>query len=133
MTSFSTDARQIRRFGVLAFVIFTILCGFGIRGHKILPAAFFGCLAVAGMGFMLFPDRLRPLFELWMRTAQLINRGVVAVLLTLAYYLAITPTALLKRCYGGRPLPLKRDDNMVSYWVERPEPAQPKERFIKRY
>ena len=51
----------------------------------------------------------------------------------LAYYLVITPTALLKRVFGGRPLPTRPDRDAASYWVTRPELAQPKERFIKRY
>jgi hypothetical protein len=35
--------------------------------------------------------------------------------------------------FGGRPLSLKIDKGCDSYWVERTEPAQPRERFIKRY
>ena len=50
-----------------------------------------------------------------------------------AYYLVVTPFGLLKRLFGGRPLPLKPDRNRSSYWAERPEPAQPKERFTKRF
>jgi len=55
------------------------------------------------------------------------------IVLTLAYYIVITPTALAKRLISGRPLPTAPDKGLSSYWVSRPEPAQPKERFIKRY
>jgi hypothetical protein len=55
------------------------------------------------------------------------------MMLTLAYYFIITPAALLKRVFGGRPLPLKPDKNISSYWVTRKEPAQPREQFLKRF
>ena len=35
--------------------------------------------------------------------------------------------------FGGRPLPTKPDKEAMSYWVERTDPAQPEERFLKRY
>jgi hypothetical protein len=55
------------------------------------------------------------------------------LILVLIYYLVITPAALIKRVIGGKPLPLKPDPEASSYWVSKPEPAQPKERFLKRY
>jgi hypothetical protein len=54
-------------------------------------------------------------------------------MLTAVYWVVITPTALLKRLLGGRPLPLRPDRGALSYWIERSEPAQPRERFSKRY
>jgi carbamoyltransferase len=55
------------------------------------------------------------------------------LMLTALFYLVITPAALIKRIFGGRSLPLKPDKNVSTYWVTRPEPAQPKERFQKRF
>jgi hypothetical protein len=54
-------------------------------------------------------------------------------MLAIAYYVVITPAALLKRLFGGRPLPLSPDPDASTYWVSRDEPAQPKERFYKRF
>jgi hypothetical protein len=68
-----------------------------------------------------------------MRGAHVIGTIMTAVILTLAYYLVITPYALIKRLFGGRPLPFKPDKNSSSYWIERSESAQPRERFSKRY
>jgi len=86
-----------------------------------------------GLGFILSPLRLRPLYSGWMKIAHLVGRIVTALVLTLAYYLVITPSALIKSVFGGRPLPLKPDTRVSSYWVARTEPVQPKERFLKRY
>ena len=58
---------------------------------------------------------------------------VTVLALTGAYVFVLLPSALLKRVFGGRPLPVRPDRNGASYWVDRTEPAQPRERFSKRY
>jgi hypothetical protein len=133
MTSSSTDKKEIRKFGIIAFVFFGCLCALGLWRQKPFAIYFFGLLSLLGMGFILLPSLLKPVYDAWLRIAHLIGRTVTIVMLTLAYYLVITPSALIKRIFGGRPLPLRPDKELASYWVTRPEPAQPKERFIKRF
>jgi len=86
-----------------------------------------------GMGFILMPVRLKPVYETWHKVSRLIGLTITTVALTLAYYLVITPTAYIKRIVSGRPLQTEPDKRVATYWVEREEHAQPKERFIKRY
>jgi len=131
--SSSIEKRDIRRFGVIALVFFGILCGLGVWKAKPIPIGLFGTLAFLGLCFILLPEPMRPVHAGWLRVAHFIGRAVTVLLLTLAYYLVITPSALVKRVLGGRPLPLRPDPRASSYWVERPEPAQPKERFFKRF
>ena len=76
---------------------------------------------------------MKPEFSIWKKIAYFLSRIVVVLILTLAYYLLITPVALIKRLFRGRPLPVKPDRDALSYWVARDEPVQPKERFLKRY
>ena len=82
---------------------------------------------------MLFPYRSRHVHAGWLKCAHLIGRAVNVLMLTLAYFLVITPSAWLKRLFGGRPLPVRPDRKASSYWVEREEAAQPRERFLKRF
>lgn len=133
MTSSSTDARQIRRFGLVAFIFFGLLSALGWWKEKPFPFYFFGILALIGVGFILFPIRLRFLYTAWHSVAYRIGRFVNTVILVIAYYAVITPAALLKRVFGGRPLPTRPDGNIASYWIERKEPIQPRDRFLKRF
>jgi hypothetical protein len=133
MNSSSTDAKQIRKFGLIAVLLFGCLCALGIWRSKPLPAYLFGCLALIGLGFILAPVRLRALYIGWLKVAHTIGIIITTTVLTLAYYLAVTPTGLIKRMFGGHPLPVKPDKGVASYWVARTEPVQPKERFAKRY
>ena len=133
MTSFSTNKKDIRKFGIIAFIFFGILCGTGFWRHRIYIASFFGILSALGLGFILMPGYLRPIYSGWIKTANIIGTIVTAVVLSIAYYLVITPFALLRRVFSGSLIPLIPDKKCFTYWVERSEPAQPKERFIKRF
>ena len=133
MNSNSTDTKEIQRFGLIAFIFFGFLCGLGVWTKKPLPAYFFGFLSMIGFSFIVAPLKMRPIYATWLRIGHFLGRVVTTVILTIAYYVVITPAALLKRLFGGAPLPMKLDKKGSSYWVTRNEPAQPKERFLKRF
>ena len=133
MNSFSTDIKDIRKFGIIAFLFFGILCAVGIWRQKPVPIYLFGFLSCLGLGFILIPDILRPVHQAWLKIAHFIGQVITTLMLAIAYYVVITPAALMKRLFGGRPLPLSPDPDAPTYWVSREEPAQPKERFYKRF
>lgn len=118
---------------MIALIFFGALFALGIWKEKPLPTYLFGGLSLLGFGFILIPLQLKPVYVAWLKIAHFISRVITALMLACAYYLVITPTALLKRLFGQTPLPVKPDKNVLSYWVDRDEPAQPRERFIKRY
>ncbi len=131
--SSSTEPAAVRRFGLAALGFFGFLAGVGLWRDKPLPAVLFGALAALGLLFVLFPAPTAPLYRAWMAVAHRIGTGITAVVLTVAYYLVITPAALVKHIFGGRPLPWAPDRQCESYWQDRSDPAQPAERFSKRY
>jgi len=127
------NTQDIRKFGVIAFLFFGGLCALGLWREKPVPTYLFGSLSVLGLGFILMPGPLRPVYDTWLKIAHAVGRVITLLSLSMVYYLVITPAALIKRLLGGRPLPLRPDKEASSYWVTRTEPAQPKERFLKRY
>ena len=129
----STKKREVRRFGIVAALFFGALCVLGIWTKRPIPTVLFGSLSLLGVAFVLIPGPMRPVHALWLKAAHFVGTMVTLAVLTLAYYTVITPAALIKRVLGGRPLPLGPDADANSYWVERKEPAQPTERFSKRF
>ena len=129
----STDTKQIRKFGLIALIFFGSLCSLGVWKEKSIPTYFFGSLSALGLGFILFPNPLRPVFVSWLKIAHYIGKIITTLILTLTYYLVITPAALIKRIFGGVPLPIKPDKNLSSYWVKRKEAVQSIEQFSKRF
>jgi hypothetical protein len=133
MNSSLTDSKEIRRFGLIAFLFFGCLCALAFWRQKVIITYLFGTLSLLGLGFVFFPRPFMPIYRGWLKIANFIGKTLTIIILTLAYYLVITPAALAKRVLSGLPLPTRPDKNMDSYWVSRDEPYQPKERFIKRY
>jgi hypothetical protein len=101
--------------------------------EKPIPTYLFGILSSLGLGFILFPNQLRPAFVAWLKIAHFLGRAITTLILTLAYYLVITPAAFIKRIFGGTPLPIIPEKNVSSYWVTRKETIQSKEQFLKRF
>jgi hypothetical protein len=133
MNSNSTDKQRIRRFGIVVFVFFGALCALGVWRQKPVPACLFGFLWFLGVCFLLFPYRSRHVYAGWLKIAHVTGKTVNVFMLTLAYFLVITPSAWVKRLFGGRPLPTRPDRKASTYWVDREEGAQPRERFLKRF
>ncbi len=133
MNSNSTEPGQIRKFGASALVFFGILSSIGFWRGSPIPTYLFGFLSLLGLGFVLLPTPLRPVYKGWMGVAHAMGRVITTLMLTLAYYLVITPSGLLKRLISGSPIPGAPDSSATSYWVARPEPAQPREQFFKRF
>jgi hypothetical protein len=133
MSRNSTDPGEIRKFGIIALIFFGCLAVLGLWTKKHVPTILFGLLTAFGLSFILMPSRLKPVYAAWLRIAHLLGRIATTLFLSLAYYFVITPSAIIKRLFGGRPLPVKPDKKASSYWVVRAEPVQPKERFVKRY
>jgi hypothetical protein len=133
MNLISTDTGKIRKFGVIAFVFFGSLCALALWRHKPVTPWFFGLFSFLGIACTLFPTQLNPIYDAWLKLAHFSGRIITALILALAYYTVITPSAGLKRLLSGAPLPVKPDKKVASYWVARAEPIQPRERFLKRY
>jgi len=129
----SIDKKEVRKFGLIAFLFFGSLCALGLSMGKPIPSYFFGALSFIGLGFITFPTGSRPIYSGWLKISHFVGKLITVVILTLAYYLVITPSGMIKALIGGRPISLKFDRKTPSYWVDRTEPAQSKGRFLKRY
>lgn len=86
-------------------------------------------LAVA----LLHPALVAPLNRLWARFSHLLSRLMTPLVLAVVFYLALTPTALLLRLFGKRPLQLGRDAHARSYWLPRRPPGPEPESMRKQF
>ncbi len=121
-----TPIFEIRRFGITIALALAIAAGlFSWRGRWIGPA----CLAASGVVILtavFFPNILRPFEWAWMKLAR--GLGIISTffILTLTYYLLLTPLGLAMRLAGKTGLKLTWDRDAPSYWdpVEVDGPSQ---------
>ncbi|HEX7070115.1 MAG TPA: SxtJ family membrane protein [Rhodothermales bacterium] len=113
----ASSTKKLRRFGLTVGIAFAVLGGIvlwrgGAAAPYLLGAG--GILVVAGL---LFPRVLAPVEWAWMKLALVLSYVMTRVILTLAFYLAITPTGFILRLLGKDLLSMKIDRSAQSYWV----------------
>jgi len=96
-----------------------------VRWWALAIAAFFLVLA------LVWTAPLRPLNHLWMKLGVLLSRIVAPIVMTIVFYVTVTPIGLLMRMAGKDPLRLNRDAKTRSYWIVR-EPPGPSPQSMKQ-
>lgn len=61
------------------------------------------------------PALLHPVYRGWMRVGEVLGWINTRILLTLVFFLVVTPIGLLMRLFGRSPIAVRRND---SYWVD---------------
>jgi Na+/proline symporter len=121
--------RELRKFGLLVGGVFLLLAlWFGWRGRAIFPyltavgGVLFGLGAVA-------PRVLRHVYVAWMAVALVLGIVVSTTLLTVFYYVVVTPVGLAARVMGKDFLTRRREPKASSYWIlrDRSRPKSPQE------
>ncbi|MBK6914680.1 MAG: hypothetical protein IPH11_13905 [Ignavibacteriales bacterium] len=67
---------------------------------------------------------LRPFHKLWMMLALLMGFVMSRVILTILYYLVLTPIGLIAKLVGKKFIPLGFDKNANTYWEKRENTAK---------
>lgn len=120
-------ASEGRKFGFTVGGAFLVLAGLMIwRGHEVLIWTFGSLGVLLGIGGLLVPTRLGPVHDGWMRLAHAISKVTTPIVMTVVYYLVITPTALIRRTFGRNPLRHPARDG--GYWLARSESRSDLER-----
>jgi len=65
------------------------------------------------------PSLLRFVHRPWMILARFLGAITSGILLTVFFFLIVTPLGLLQRLFGKQPLDLRFKDNEPSYWRAR--------------
>jgi hypothetical protein len=128
-----TTSKEIRRFGIIGFSVFTAAGSFALYRESYYFTGFFGFLGILTFLLALAPGPLRSIYIGWMRIAGFIGQVLTGLVLTLMYFLVITPYGFASRIFGKNPLGAKINKASPTYWVKRTSPAQSRERFTKRY
>ena len=116
MEKLNTDKHNLKKFGVsmgLAFSIITLIV-YLRQKHIFLP-----WILVSGVFFasaVLRPAVLRPLYIFWMRLAFALAWINTRLILSLIFYLMLTPIGLAIKLFGIDLLDRRIDRKAGSYW-----------------
>ncbi len=78
----------------------------------------------------LVPPLFRVIHRLWIEFSVVLGYFVSRILLTIIFFLVITPTGIIMRLVGKDPMERKLDPAATSYWTRREDEA---DRGLERY
>jgi hypothetical protein len=111
--------RELRKFGLVVGAVFLLLAlWFGWRGRTFYPVFLVPGLPLVILGALL-PQALKSVYRGWMTLALVLGLVVSSVVLTLFFYLVVTPVGLLARIVGKDFLNRKLRAEARSYWIAR--------------
>lgn len=114
-----TGDRDLRKFGLM---VGGVCVGLGLLfwlRHKAHFPYFLGPGVGLVLGGALVPRALKYIYIAWMSVAFVLGFVMAHVILTLFFFLVLTPIGLLARVAGKDFLSLKLDRRAGSYWIPR--------------
>jgi saxitoxin biosynthesis operon SxtJ-like protein len=117
LKALKTGTRELRRFGLTVGGAFLLLgAWFAWRGRFFYPYLLAPSVMLIIPG-LLFPGVLRRVYIGWMALAFALGIVVSTVLLTLFFYLIVTPIGQAARLLGKDFLSEKWNSSVASYWI----------------
>ena len=133
--SLDTSSNEIRKFGLVIAIALGVIGSFVYV--KFVNFNVVGWLWGIGLLFLILgfilPSILRPVYRIWMFFAYFIGGVVSRIILTVLFYVVLTPTGLVLRLLGKDILNQKFDKNQKSYWVKKDLSSILKEQYEKMY
>ena len=114
-----------RNFGIVFGVVFAIIGAWPLKDGgaprlwALAIAAVFLAVALTG------PRLLHPFNLLWFKFGMWLGSMVAPIVMSLLFFLVVTPTGMIVRAMGKDLLRLKIDKGAESYWIERDEETDP--------
>ena len=116
MTGNKTSA-ELRKFALIMAAALGLIAALLMWRHKPTASCFGGLAGLFLILCFFLPRILAPVEWAWMKLAHLLGMVMTRVILTMTFYLVITPMGLLVRLLGKDLLKMKFDRRAASYWV----------------
>ena len=115
----STKTVDLRKFGLMVGGAFFLLGGWLLLRHKVAAPYFLAVGLLLGVSGLVAPRALKIVYIAWMSLALTMGLFISTLILTLFYFLVVTPLGLTGRLFGKDFLSEKLDLNAQSYWFRR--------------
>ncbi len=126
LRALDTRPPALRSFGRTVGIVFIVIAAFlSYRSGWALPVS---VAITGGIGTVLLvlgaivPRVLRPVYKYWMALAFAMGFVMTRVLLSLVFFLLVTPIGLVLRLTKHDPLRRRKDATLPTYWIPREDP-----------
>jgi len=110
-----------RSFGIVFFVVFLIIATYPlINGDELRLWSLIISIVFLSLG-LVNSKILNPLNKLWFKFGIFLGKIISPLVMSIIFFLVVTPIGLLMRLFNKDLLNLKFNNNS-SYWIEKTEP-----------
>jgi len=114
-----TTKKEIRKFGFLMGGVLIVIAIFLLwKGSSYYQTVFLIGILFGILG-LIIPMILKPIYIIWMTFATILGWIMTRVILTVLFYLIVTPIGLIAWIFGAKFLDLSWNKNVNSYWNKR--------------
>jgi len=128
-----TGDRALRKFGLLVGGVFTTFGLLLLLRHKAHYPYFLWPGVVLFVLGAVQPRSLKWVYLVWMSGAFVLGFIMAHVILTLFFFIIITPLGLVARLVGQDFLSLKLNRNAPSYWLARPQKTRSAAEYERQF
>ena len=128
-----SEKSDLRKFGITIGVILLIIAGFLFWKEKEssqILLTFGVTLCILGI---VIPFILKPIYWIWIIFATILGWIMTRVILSLLFYIIVTPIGLIPRFFGKQFLELRSDESKESYWNYRDTKKTTKEDYERQF
>jgi len=116
-----SDKKELRKFGITVGAVL-VLIGFAFQffGNNYSFYMIIGTIGAVLIFFgVIYPNILLPLHKIWMSLAVVLGFIMTRVILSILFYLIVTPIGFIAKLTGKDFLDLKIEKDKESYWHKR--------------
>jgi len=111
--------KDLRKFGLTVGGVLIIIAALLFNFGKPLAIYFTVIGVLLFVSGIIIPQILKPLNKIWMGLAIVLGFFMSRLILTLLFYIALTPVSLLAKMVGKKFIDLKYDKSAKTYWEKR--------------
>jgi len=127
------DPREWRKFGIGLSIILVILATIELITGLYVVFPIYLTAGVVLISALIFPVILKPFFILFSYIGLALGWVMTRVILSVFFFLVLTPIGLVSRLVGKRYLKLEFGTNKTTYWKTYGEQTDSKQHFEKQY
>jgi len=116
-----SDKKELKKFGITIGGVLLIIGALLLFYEKPSASYFLGVGFLFQILVQVYPKALLPIQQLWMTLAVILGFFMTRVILSILFYLVITPINIISRIFKKDFLDLKIDKEKKSYWNLREE------------
>jgi hypothetical protein len=128
-----SEKSDLRKFGITIGIILVMIAGFLFWKEKESFQIFLTVGAVLCIFGVVIPVILKPIYWIWMIFATILGWIMTRIILSILFYVILTPIGLIPRLFGKQFLELKWNRTNRTYWNYRSGDVIEKEKYEQQF